>query len=198
MAPEKKITTMKGMKIIGQEDLPTVERQQATDPRVPKKDEDSLGARDTETKKAERKKTPGGVVAREFTFSRSEKLRRTADFDRAYSEGKRIVSSSLVLFFFHSPSEKTRLGVSVSKKIGKAVVRNRVKRLLRETFRLNKHELRKGYDILLVARRGVERLKFREVEAAVVDLFRRGGLLVERRRSRAGDEPSVGEGQLVE
>ena len=71
------------------------------------------------------------------------------------------------------------MGLSVSKKIGNAVVRNRVKRLLRETFRLNKHELKKGYDILLVARRGVKGLKFRQVEAVVLDLFRRGGLFVE-------------------
>lgn len=189
---------MKGMEIIGQEDLPTVERQQAAHPRVQKKDEDPLGARDIETKKAERKKTSGSVMSRKFTFSQSERLRRKADFDRAYSEGKRIVSSSLVLFFCPSPSEKTRLGLSVSKKIGKAVVRNRVKRLLREAFRLNKHELRKGYDILLVARRGVERLKFREVEGAVLGLFRRGGLLVEGRWSRPEDQPPAGGGRSVE
>jgi len=118
-------------------------------------------------------------VGRKFTFSRSERLRRTADFDRVYSEGKRIAGSSLVLFFCRSLPDQTRLGLSVSKKIGNAVVRNRVKRLLREAFRLNKQELKKGYDILLVARRGVEGLKFRQVEAVVLDLFRKGGLLLE-------------------
>ena len=114
---------------------------------------------------------------RKFTFSQVEKLRRPADFDRAYSEGKKVPSSSLVLFFCPSRQGGTRLGVSVSKKIGNAVVRNRVKRRLRETFRLNKHGLKKGYDLLLVARAGIQEMKFREVEAIALELFRRGGLI---------------------
>jgi ribonuclease P protein component len=114
---------------------------------------------------------------RKFAFSRAERLRRTVDFDRAYTEGKKVASSSLVLFFCPSRQEATRLGVSVSKKIGKAVVRNRVKRLLRESFRLNKHALKKGYDILLVARMGIQGMRFRQVEVLILELFRRGGLI---------------------
>jgi ribonuclease P protein component len=53
-----------------------------------------------------------------------------------------------------------------------------VKRLLREAFRLNKNRVKKGHDIILVARKGVEELNFRQVEAQVMDLFGRGGLLV--------------------
>lgn len=123
-------------------------------------------------------------MKRRFRFSRRQRLKKVSDFNRVYSEGRRIASWSLILIFGASPVEVTRLGISVSKKIGKAVVRNRVKRLLREAFRLNKHKLKKGYDILLVARKGVESLKFQEVEAQVLELFRRGGLLF-----RAGENP---------
>jgi len=126
---------------------------------------------------------------RRFTFSRSERLRKTADFDRAYSEGKRIAGSYAVLFFCPSPSGRTRLGLSVSKKIGKAVARNRVKRLLREVFRLDKHKVKKGYDILLVAREGVAGLSFRQVEEVVIELFRRGGLLAEGDCVASRDQP---------
>lgn len=114
-----------------------------------------------------------------FSFSCRERLRKTADFNRVYSNGRRVAHSSLVLIFDASPTELTRLGLSVGKRIGGAVVRNRVKRLLREAFRLNKYRLKKGYDILLVARKGVEDLTFREMEVQVLGLFRRGGLLTE-------------------
>lgn len=171
---------MKGIEIIGQEDLSTVECEQEPDSRLQTPDENPLGARDIETQEAEGKKTPGSVNVQKATFSRSERLSRAADFDRVYFEGKRIASSALVLFFCPSGGQKTRLGLSVGKRIGKAVTRNRVKRRLRDVFRLNKHRFKERYDILLVARRGVQELKFREVEAAVLDLFRRGGLLAGR------------------
>jgi ribonuclease P protein component len=127
-----------------------------------------------------------------FSFSRSERLRNTADFDRVYSIGKRIASASLVLISDASPADVTRLGISVSRKIGKAVVRNRVKRLLREAFRLNKHRLKKGYDILLVARKGVEDLKFRQIEVQLLELCRRGGLLVQAIQNSRKETPADG------
>ena len=150
-----------------------------------------MGPRHIEAEKTERKKTSGRVAVGRFTLPRSEKLRRPADFNRVYSEGKKIGDARLALFFGPFASENTRLGVSVSKRIGNAVTRNRVKRLLREAFRLNKHRMKKGYDLLFVARAGVRDLKFRQVEAVVMELLRRGELLVERDNGTPNGGPGV-------
>jgi ribonuclease P protein component len=171
------ITIIEGKQSIGQEDIPTIKHPEEPHPRVSKANEHPLGARRPEKQKAEGEKTPDRVAVERYTFSRSERLRIASDFDRVYTSGTRIVSSRLMLIFAPSPVGVTRMGLSVSRKIGKAVVRNRVKRLLREAFRLNKHQVRKGYDILLVARKGVEDLKFRQVELVLMDLSRKGGLL---------------------
>lgn len=171
------ITIIEGKQSIGQKDIPTIKHPEESYPRVSKTDEHPLGSRHREKQKAEREKTPDRVVVERYTFSRPDRLRKAADFDRVYSRGKRLASSELKLIFASSPAGTTRLGLSVSRRIGKAVVRNRVKRLLREAFRLNKHQVKKGYDILLVARRGVEELKFRQVEMLLMDLLGRGGLL---------------------
>jgi len=58
----------------------------------------------------------------------------------------------------------TRLGVTVSKRVGKSVIRNRVKRLIREFFRLNKHLLPQGHDMVIIARPGAAQLDFWEVK----------------------------------
>ena len=175
-----RITIIEGNQSIGQEDVPTIKHPEESNPRISKADEHPLGARRPEEQKAEGEKTPDRVAAERCTFSRSDRLRRTADFDRVYSSGKRHASRELTLIFAPSPAGTTRLGLSVGRRIGNAVVRNRVKRLLREAFRLNKHQVKKGYDILLVARKGVGDLTFRQVEMLVMELFRNGGLLEPR------------------
>lgn len=153
-----------------------------------------MGACRTEEQKAEGEKTPERVVVQRYTFSRSERLRKSSDFDRVYSSGKRSTSSTLTVIFDVSPAGATRVGLSVGRRIGKAVVRNRVKRLLREAFRLNKNRVKKGHDIILVARKGVEELNFREVEAQVMDLFGRGGLLVPETEESKGPGPAPNAG----
>ena len=68
---------------------------------------------------------------------------------------------------------ENRLGLSVSKKIGKAVVRNRVRRLVRESFRLIEGEMKKGYDIIFIARQPSAAAGFREIGISVKTLCER-------------------------
>jgi ribonuclease P protein component len=93
----------------------------------------------------------GGVGRR----GRRGRLSRSADFDRVYREGRSHASRSLILYSFPragAPTDDPRLGVSVGRKVGGAVERNRVKRVLREAFWAVASELPEGHDFVLVAR----------------------------------------------
>ena len=79
-------------------------------------------------------------------------LKQNYEFRRVYNKGKSGVSALLVVYARPNRGGRNRLGVTVSTKLGKAVVRNRVRRRLREIYRLSQPELKQGYDVVLVAR----------------------------------------------
>lgn len=111
------------------------------------------------------------------------RLSRSAEFERVYRHGRSVSNRHLVLYSF--PSElgeaRPRLGLSVSRKVGGAVERNRVKRLLREAFAATETGLGSGHDIVVVARPEAGELARREglsgVGGALRQLLGRAGLL---------------------
>jgi ribonuclease P protein component len=95
----------------------------------------------------------------EFGFRKPERLRKRREFLVASGEARsRIKTKNFLVLIRPNERSQTRLGITVTKKIGKAVKRNRIKRLVREYFRLNKHQLRQGCDILVIARPGAAKL----------------------------------------
>jgi ribonuclease P protein component len=120
--------------------------------------------------------------------TRRPRLSRSSDFQRIYRQGSSTASRFLVLYSFKRPTEAgtegPRLGLSVSKKLGGAVVRNRVKRLLREAFQACAGHLAEEYDLVVIARPHLLELVAREsagekgaVGAAVRELLVRAGVL---------------------
>ena len=84
------------------------------------------------------------------TLGRNQRLLRTAEFQAVYAAKGRAADGRLVVYARASGLEETRLGLSVGLRVGGSVVRNRVKRLLREAFRLNRAAFPAGYDIVIV------------------------------------------------
>jgi len=87
-----------------------------------------------------------------FRFPADLRLKRSEDFQRVYDNGRRVGDAYLLLFALPQPAGGTRAGFSVSRKHGNAVRRNRLKRVLREAFRLNRQQLPAGFDFVLVPR----------------------------------------------
>jgi ribonuclease P protein component len=96
------------------------------------------------------------------------RLSRSAEFERVYRHGRSTANRHLVLYAFPNPATpRPRLGVSVSRKVGGAVQRNRVKRLLREAFSNTEAALEPGHDVVIVARPPLSELAEREGRAGV-------------------------------
>lgn len=85
-------------------------------------------------------------------MKRSVTIKENYEFRRLYSKGSSAVTPSVVVYCRKNGRQHNRLGVTVSTKIGHAVVRNRARRRLRELFRLSQGDMLQGYDVLLVAR----------------------------------------------
>jgi ribonuclease P protein component len=121
---------------------------------------------------------------------RRRRLSRSGEFERVYREGRSHASRHLVVYAFprsEGDDSEPRLGVSVGRKLGGAVERNRMKRLLREAFWAGAEDLREGHDFVIVARPGAGELA-REggeqaIEAELREVLAQAGLSV-------GTEPS--------
>ena len=86
-------------------------------------------------------------------FPKSARLRKRPEFLKLSRTGKKIHSPNFVVICENNDCGETRLGITVSAKVGNSVVRNQIKRLVREFFRRYRHELAQGLDVLVIAKR---------------------------------------------
>ena len=100
----------------------------------------------------------------------SDSLKKNKDFLSVYRNGKSYANKYLVMYVLENNTNQNRLGISASKKIGNSVVRHRFCRLVRESYRLHEDIFNSGLDIVVVARKGVDFVGYREIESALLHL----------------------------
>jgi len=92
------------------------------------------------------------------------------DFSKVYNKGHSKANKYLILYV--KESDHSRLGISVSKKVGNSVVRHRVKRLVKEAYRLNASHIKEGYDLVFIGRTTAKDRSYAEIESAVKHLLK--------------------------
>ena len=107
----------------------------------------------------------------------SESLKKNRDFQIVYKNGTSQANRYLVMYVLPNQYNKNRLGISVSKKVGNSVVRHRVTRLIRESYRLNETLFNRGFDIVVIARSTAADKNFFEIESALKHLGRKHHLI---------------------
>jgi ribonuclease P protein component len=104
------------------------------------------------------------TVKGSFSFTKNERITQPQDFRRVMKLGSRLPSRNFVLFIQKNEETSHRLGIVVKKEIGPATYRNRMKRYLREFFRLHKHQIKGSCDIILMVKKGCTVNRYREAE----------------------------------
>ncbi len=104
-------------------------------------------------------------------------LNKNVLFKRVYSRGKSIVDPFVVMYFLPNRKGVNRLGITVSKKIGGAVVRSRARRLIKEAFRLQEDKFSLGYDLVFVARGRMVGTGLAKIMTSMERIAKKGGLM---------------------
>lgn len=111
------------------------------------------------------------------TFPRSERLTSPRDYRDVFDSGRKAVGDAFVCYVVRREGQGRKLGMAVSRKVGGAVTRNRVKRYIREVYRTTRDRLNDDAYIVVVARPRAAALSFDESERALLEVFRRGGAI---------------------
>ena len=110
----------------------------------------------------------------------SESLKSNIDLRCVYKNGKSYANKYLVMYVLENDNRKNRIGISVSKKVGNSVVRHRITRLIRESYRLHENIFNSGLDIVVIARNNASSVSYFEIESALLHLAKLHQILTDR------------------
>ena len=112
-----------------------------------------------------------------YTLNRDFRIRLNKDYRRIYRSGKRCSNRARLLYVTPSKRACIRIGFVATKRIGHAFARNRAKRLMKEVYRLHRHELKPHYDAVLLAGAFLTTATYGEAEKALLALWRKAGIM---------------------
>ncbi|MBO4902416.1 MAG: ribonuclease P protein component [Lachnospiraceae bacterium] len=108
----------------------------------------------------------------------TDPLKNNQDFKTVYKKGRSHANALFVVYLLENNTDRNRLGISVSKKVGNSVVRHRLKRLVKESYRLHENMFNSGLNIVVIARVGANKADFHTVEKALLDVMRLHNVIV--------------------
>lgn len=120
-------------------------------------------------------------MSKKYSFSKQERLTKNKEFRCIFREGKSFSNHNLVIYIYQrSPEEgrQARLGLVLNRKLGKAVKRNKLKRRLREFFRLHKHLFKPGLDIIFLPRNQAINCDYQELKESILSICKRAKLFI--------------------
>ena len=104
------------------------------------------------------------------------RLRKNMEFKKVYTGGKNFWNRNLVLYIKKNNLEEPRLGITITKKVGNAVVRNKIRRRIKEIYRLNLHKIKGGYDLIIIPKKNVVDISFKDLESALNHILKRSNM----------------------
>lgn len=108
-------------------------------------------------------------------------LKKRKEFTFVYNKGNSISNKYLVMYISNNGKNINRLGISVSKKVGNSVVRNRITRLVKENYRLNEEQIKKGFDIIVIGRVRSSEADFHDIEKSLINLLKKHKIYDEKK-----------------
>ncbi|WP_313756652.1 ribonuclease P protein component [Tissierella sp.] len=109
------------------------------------------------------------------------RLRSNIEFRKVYSGGKNYWNRNLILYVRKNSVGNSRVGYSITKKIGNSVVRNKIRRKMKEIYRLNFNNIKSNYDLIFIPKKNVVDISYKELESAMLHILKLAGMLTSQR-----------------
>ncbi|MCR4430274.1 MAG: ribonuclease P protein component [Tepidanaerobacteraceae bacterium] len=120
-------------------------------------------------------------------LERRSRLTKNFEFKNVYRAGRRFSCPYFNIYIKKNNLEATRLGVSISRKIGKSVVRNRIKRRIKEAFRRNMNSIKKGFDIVISVKKEMIQLDYESIKREMKNILKRGSVWHDKKGDNMDD-----------